>query len=379
MSFENLHLLPDDKFVERFLYNLSQIDSKAANRFIIKSDTGKFKFLKGNYAFGKPGSKEFLNFAGNLENYKNIYIHFFNEYLYRSIAEHTIKNVNWLIWGGDLYQRNDFKINIYEPHTKIFQNQVGKTSFKDKVDIRNIYRNLKKRVYVSAYEQKAFEKVSGVLTWMEPEFEYARMTIPSLSAKHIDFHYDVEFDQKLLLKINTSERIYRSGKIIALVGNSATATNNHIDAFDLIKYQINNDFRYIVPMSYGDTLYKEYVRDYLNLNKFDYSFIENYLSIVEYLELINACDIMLFNHLRPQGVGNILMAMLLNKPIFLNQKSVLYVLYKSKGYDVYSLDQLEDVHQIVKNFDPNNNFKLAKEFLSHENLLSQYSSIFLSK
>ncbi len=97
-----------------------------------------------------------------------------------------------------------------------------------------------------------------------------------------------------------------------LFGNSATATNNHIEAVDWLAGTDLGSRKVITPLSYGQDRYREMICGYAE-SRLGANFVPvvDYMSFGEYTELLSECGFMVINTLRPQGFGNILM-MLMN-------------------------------------------------------------------
>lgn len=93
------------------------------------------------------------------------------------------------------------------------------------------------------------------------------------------------------------------------MGNSATKTNCHIEIFNkLSKYDWIHELEIICPLSYGN---EEEYRDYVikvGYEKIGNKFkpITEYISLTKYIELLNSCDVGVFNNNRQQGGSTIL-------------------------------------------------------------------------
>jgi dTDP-N-acetylfucosamine:lipid II N-acetylfucosaminyltransferase len=94
-----------------------------------------------------------------------------------------------------------------------------------------------------------------------------------------------------------------------LIGNSATITNNHFDAFQLLKKYKPKGLRVYVPLSYGDSEYAEMVKKEGEiLFKDQFAPIEDFLSKGQFNQVLNDCGNIIMNQLRQQGLGTILVA-----------------------------------------------------------------------
>ena len=96
----------------------------------------------------------------------------------------------------------------------------------------------------------------------------------------------------------------RDNRII--VGNSATASNRHEDVFKLLKPLKDSRYEVFVPLSYGDSEYRDRV---LSLGNYylGHSFhpLLELLPFEDYEVFLSTCSVGIFNQPRQQGFGNI--------------------------------------------------------------------------
>lgn len=137
-----------------------------------------------------------------------------------------------------------------------------------------------------------------------------------------------------------------------LMGNSASWTNNHCDAFKLIRDQLDLGSRkVIVPLSYGDSDYRGKVIEVGEKILGDnFCPLIDFLPTEEYIKIIQSCSVVIMNHLRQQAMGNIIISTMLGAKVFLNSSSMLFKWLQDKGFvvgDVEYLD-LDPLPSIVK-------------------------------
>jgi len=131
-----------------------------------------------------------------------------------------------------------------------------------------------------------------------------------------------------------------------LIGNSATYTSNHLEAFELIsKLETSHSKRIIVPLSYGAAGIK-YVDHIAKIgNKlFGDRFIgmREFLKPEEYVENLVSCGFVILNHIRQQAVGNVVIMLYLGARLFLREENPVYLALKNSGVFVNSIQELED-------------------------------------
>jgi len=129
-----------------------------------------------------------------------------------------------------------------------------------------------------------------------------------------------------------------------LLGNSASITNNHLDAFERLKKVITTESKIIVPLSYGDEKYRDVIikkgKDY-----FGESFcpITKLLPLSEYSKIISSCQLVVMAHKRQQALGNICSAMYKGARVLLDEENPIYQFFISRGAIVNSLHDLANM------------------------------------
>ena len=139
------------------------------------------------------------------------------------------------------------------------------------------------------------------------------------------FYYTAE-------QLNFSNLEYQSININRLwLGNSATDTNNHLDALDYLK-SIQWQGEIVVPLSYGSAEYREKIIEY-GVKNFGEKFIPlvDFIPLEQYHQLMNSCGIVWMNHIRQQAAGNILTAIYMGKVVIMNHNNNLYKTLKEWG------------------------------------------------
>ena len=140
---------------------------------------------------------------------------------------------------------------------------------------------------------------------------------------------------------------YQSGLPIngnsILLGNSATATNNHYDVLQIVdKLNLSNEKIYI-PLSYGEKGYKERLRNYIlkeSHHENKVTLLEDYLTLTEYNQILSQCPNVFMGHIRQQALGNIISLIYMGAKLFFFKESIVYQYLINKGLVVYSFDQL---------------------------------------
>lgn len=127
-----------------------------------------------------------------------------------------------------------------------------------------------------------------------------------------------------------------------LVGNSATSSNNHVEAFELLRRCLPASSRLVVPLSYGNREYGNRVatlgRDWFG-DRLD-TLIE-WMPLEAYNRCLGSCGFVLMNHCRQQAAGNIGAALYKGATVYLRPDNPLFSFYQRLGAHVRSTIDLE--------------------------------------
>lgn len=358
----NLHIVPDSKFSSTFYDNLLEGGLEQNNKVIVRTPYPKLTYIPQKIPFGKLYSNHFDALVGDTREYDKVFIHQLSPLMYRWIARHSFRELNWMTWGTDLYSLPFVRYNFYEPLTLVYKQ-------KRKFQSGLLYL-LKVYLTNMPFRTIAYSKIDHVLTWMESEFEFAKDHIPSLKATHQFFFYENQLPYQALDKI---EEVNRSRDVLKIVvGNSGTPTNNHLDAIRTISDSgIRADL--YIPVSYGEKDYVEYLKKNVSFYKGGtIEFVDRYMAFEEYIRFLASTDALVMNHIRPQGYGNIFMMMYLGKPVFLNDKNISLPDLRLAGMRWCSINEIYQ----LKTVQALPNKEKVNDLLSHEKLVSGYRKLF---
>lgn len=124
------------------------------------------------------------------------------------------------------------------------------------------------------------------------------------------------------------------------LGNSASATNNHLDAFPLLRSSNEDSRKVIVPLSYGDSAYRDVVlaagQECVGSR---FSPISDFVTPAEYRRLLRSCGHVVMNHRRQQAWGNIIAALWRGSRVYLND-TVVYRGLRRFGFDALLIEEV---------------------------------------
>lgn len=356
-------LLPDDKFSDAAYQNFERASPGVCTYYVpAKKNGDKLNYIK---TFTPKFISIYDIISGSIIReliaYDLIIMHAlsdFNIQVLSKICKHA--NRPKIIWIGMGYDYYDLIYNKtsdqYLSDTSLLATNLGKktqTNLNQKLlgQIKNLIKKI-------ALRPNSKKEVLNYIDYFSPVLpsEYKKFKDKyNIRAKYIRWNYGV--NSKLYEDLN-GEPLDRSKNNI-LLGNSATLTNNHIEALNLFS-NINFDLDKVVcPLSYGDNAYKEYIENYGNQifgNKFQP--LTEFVSLEQYLKIIHDCPIVIMNHIRQQAGGNISSMMYKGATIFLNKENPFYNFYHDQGVTIFTIDELEKNPELI-------NYRLDDDEILH--------------
>lgn len=358
----NLHIAPDNTFTSKFYENLQELGLADKNKIIIRSNEKKLKSIRHDLSFAPLYSSRFDALAGNTLQYEKVFIHYFTPLMYRWVARNEFRELNWMVWGGDLYNLPSLDKLCYEPLT--FEKFVkGNRSFQSKLyDLKILFTQ-------NPYSKKAYSRVNNILTWMKEEYKFAIGHLP-VEAQHKFFFYENQVPYHQLDGL--AKPAGNSDRTVFIVGNSGSPTNNHLDAIQFLEdNRVNADL--IIPVSYGDPHYISFLKKESKFSFGDVKFLERFMPFEEYLNVLASSDGLIMNTLRPQGYGNILMMMYLGKPVYFNAGNISLPDLDRAGL---RWEPIEAIRSAGPSKPAVANDEAVIRFLSHDRLIKEYRSLF---
>lgn len=311
-----LHVIDDEKFIPfcEETFNLQGIENKYAS-------SGDF-------------SKVLIS------SFDIIILHYLNREKAAVLNKKEIKTpIIWFFWGGDGFLLGRFSAKFLQPKTKFL---FLKLAFK-----RNIIEGIK------AVRKLSFPILSDFLSYNKEiikAFKKIDIIVPVMPGDYILLKqkYEIKADMfhlnYVIPSINKAvkERGLQVDNI--LLGNSASYSNNHIEAINLLSKLSLGECKVIIPLSYGDEQYADYINRYADklLNNRSLC-LREFIPINEYMQIMEKCSIVIMNHERQQALGNIAPLLAQGSHIYLNEKSSLYNFLKEKGFYISKINEIKNL------------------------------------
>lgn len=340
-----VHIASDEKFINS-AYEQFKLLPGINNRFIIIVDNENEPFrhisFKENVTVINKSLPGLKATARSLRDAELVCFHGLN--YYSSVLLNSLpksKKVLWIVFGTEFYN-NPLVYNqklVMGPLT--YRNYVVRSGAisslaRLKRPLRGLYYRLVKRTRIPFGEiRMAMKRANYCAVLFKEEYDKIKQTI-NFRAQFVRFsYYPIE---NMVSDLNAS--IWGSD---ILLGNSASYTNNHLEAFNYLSQFSLKGRKVIVPLSYGDSHYrKEIISEGKRLLGEHFSPLVEFLPLHEYNDYLKRCNVIIMNHYRQQAVGNVLVTIWLGAKVFLDRRNSLFHYLTRIGVHVYVVpDALE--------------------------------------
>lgn len=344
-----VHLIIDS-YVRFSLQNLIG-ENKGHKIFIVKENT--------YYDIQKNEISDKLLWK-HLKEAEVIFAHFMNEYI-ASIINNLgeSKKIVWFCWGQDLYDLGRFRNDFLQEKTRKAYYKTGLTNF-------NQFKNILRKSLGKFNDY--FPPNKTVLTAIRK----AHIVVPVVQGDYdnLKAKYQIEAE---VFNINYINNVFfKQPKIDStkprkniLLGNSASFTNNHIEAIDLLSKFNLKDIKVYIPLTYGKEKYAQLIKRYASEKLHSHAqIIEDRLPLDDYMNIFSNCRSVIMNHCRQQAMGNIFLAFWFETSLFLNPEANHFEDLRQKGFKILNIsnfnpdlelsyqDKLQNKELLIKWFGP---------------------------
>jgi hypothetical protein len=364
----NLHIVPDDKYISRFVERVELVGLSGNNNFVVKSPP-PYKYISRPLNGARIGTDAFKKIIDGSDRYEQIFIHFMDEDAIDVVAERTSSKVNWLAWGADIYESLYASFEVLDDSTKAML-QVSNRSRLN----RFVYKSAEKILKYSKF-RSAYSKVQTMGNWIRAEYEFALKHLPGLNARHQMFFYDVDISfERLHSKIQGAAR---NRNVRVVLGQSTMPAGNHIGALEILAKK-SSIGEVIIPASYGDAVYGDRLEKEVANRKFPFAinFLKTYQSFENYIAFLNSVDVIILNSTRPAGLGNFWIGVFLGKAVFLRKENLAFQMLRDLGLKFFSLDEWHDAPPSLTADEAEGNRQICLGFFAEEKINGIYSNFF---
>jgi dTDP-N-acetylfucosamine:lipid II N-acetylfucosaminyltransferase len=337
------HFVEDEKFID-LAYESFEAVAPGVNYFFVPGRDRPLRYIKRTPVSFVP-TLSFRNpfFFRYLRSYSFVVLHSvtgFNAHLL-AYAPKGIKFI-WIGHGYDYYDMICDQSELLLERTKRIASKFRGNKRNHHVwgQAKDIGRRL---LLKSLAGPELVSKVQFFAPVLFAEYEMIRRRFGDKVAPYIDWNYG----ELSLFKDEEGKESSLKGTSI-LVGNSATVTNNHIDALEQLAAVGIGGRTIICPLSYGDKGYAEYVED-AGRSLFGNRFfaLRSFLPYEEYVSLISQCSFVVMNHLRQQALSNINAMLFKGGRVFLNSRSPQFRYYREAGVKLHSTEDITSTPELL--------------------------------
>lgn len=277
--------------------------------------------------------------------------------------------VAWVIWGSEFYE------HVYNGNQELFGGLTRRYLNRDPIArlrnrLRPLYWNLCGR---SRRRRQVLRRLSYVVTQLPAEYDLLkRKAGEPLPCDHVEVPV---IQLRDLIGSGSAQRPLAGSNI--QVGNSADPTNNHLEVFEILGRCDMTGRKVMVPLSYGKPDYRRYIVEEGRRRLGDFfAPITDFLPLDSYLASVDSCSIVIMNHFRQQGLGNIIAALWRGARVYLGP-STTYTTYRDWGLSVFPLEEsfsLPDVSIAEIDRNATRNRKILQKHMGAEVVRSRVSA-----
>ena len=179
--------------------------------------------------------------------------------------------------------------------------------------------------------RKSFlQRIEAICHWNRFDVTFLN-EIYEVKLRQLPFVYGAGLNSVQIIDKVSSEK----SPLIIWLGNSDTAANNHLDAFDILETLKDENIEIICPLNYGNIQYANNIAvEGKRIFGDKFKPLLNYIPRDEYYDLMDTVDIAYMAHRRGQAAGNIIAFIKKGVRIVMNDESSIYKLFKDYGISI---------------------------------------------
>lgn len=342
-----LHIGPDSRFLQ-FAANLFEAVAPGANEYVITGVSDQaamhYPIPYGTVHVVAPSRKGVLAMLTRRSECDLIVAHSMTSYAAAAFARASKQTVTvWSGWGYDYYATDTGESReLLGPQTRELADRLRPPQTARLSLLRHPGRAAWEG-WMRGLIRKAAARAdyfSAPVPTDEPVF---RSRFPKFRGQYSQLNY-ANLEETFATAHTAGQE--RAG---VLVGNSATPSNNHLEAFDLLADRDLGGRRIIVPLSYGDAAYRHAIIE-RGRRLFRNAFVPliEPMPLNEYNELVASCDIVIMNQRRQQALGNIGTALYAGATVFLDEANPVYAFLYEKGAMVRPTSELRSAGTMAR-------------------------------
>lgn len=329
-----LHVVKDDKFNTHIKISFNANES-ISSEYIYYCWRKQLRYLdKEEDVSLYYESKDFIRRLQK-DDYDVLYLHSLHFSIMRFLKYvPSDKIVIWWAWGSDIYDgqllglRSYVHIETLKPITKRVVN--GGVS---KRRLKYFLTKMLFSVPFAYYRRQALKRID----YFQPVIDIDYDLMKQFTTLRAQEYYPVNWSNFYTGTENCEEKDPKGN---VLLGNSASPSNNHLDAWEGVKEFIPEDKLVILPLSYGAMDYARKVKATMKDDRHSFRFLDSFLPFEEYSALIQHCSYAVYGSIRQHAMGNIYNALRSGLKVFLFKDSYIYQYLVQRGFVVFAIDDV---------------------------------------
>jgi dTDP-N-acetylfucosamine:lipid II N-acetylfucosaminyltransferase len=380
MTKKLLHLAKDEKFLDAAIA-LFEAVAPGQNTFAIRLDAGseKPRFVRSDLVTCfSENSLALPKLKAELGAYSAVVLHGMDSFAKQLVAVAPgSTRFLWLSWGFDIYNQFPiFRKGMFQPQTRRIVRELSRNPVTS--ELRTAVKSSLFRLGLpcsSAVSEslRTIRRMWGCASVLPDEWA----TVRQLGFNGQFFRFNYAWLEQLFPAATPYLRA--SGPNI-LVGNSSTASNNHVDTFHLLRRHGWSGQKIVVPLSYGSAAYKQHVlRKGREIFGDAFTPLQEFMPLEAYNRILENCGTVVMNQRRQQAVGNIIASLHMGARVFLNEYNPCHTFFSRAGTHLFSLqrdaDRLSHTQEVLPDAVVEHNRACLRTEYSHAISLERASFI----
>jgi len=341
--------MQDEKFIDSFIkqYSITHVDSEIYYYIYLSNTKNQLQHVNSkNVELIRLNVRTLTRILRKHNSIKHIYFHNFPKNMV-SICRHIPRKIKiyWIFYGIEIFQNVLYTKILDESSESIYASIFKRKSFLKILPKQIVKILLKIREKIRIFKlKKILPRINFFCHWNKYDYESVKEMFPTFNAQFIFFGYNHSFSMfQIPTKVNdpSSSSESTTGKNLIMLGHGASVSLNHLTILEYLKHFENQSFMIICPVSYGDMKYKEYLINYSRMNNIDnLTFLEEFVSFQDYVNIISNVDVFVMNNIRTQGGSNISLALKLGKKVYMHPQNPHYKYFIELGFVIFSTFEL---------------------------------------
>ena len=319
MKYLHILLHNETKFNKKLfeMLNSKELGFDSSEQFFLtpyKNVYDSLSAYEGNITFSSENKVKMINHFGKKADW--IFIHALNlkKYEVIQIKKSIAKKIIWREWGHDILEKPD-----------------GKNSLK------NVARHMLDKSYV-----KKINQFYAIGTGFRYDDILIKKRYGNMKTFLLNYSYQKGLEE---LYKKALEKKSNHGLLRVMVAHSGSPIMHHIEILEALRHLSEEPIQIVLILSYGDAEYISKVKSYAvqHFKKEQLDIIENFLSMEEYLALLNSVDIAAFDQVGSAALGNLTPLLYFNKKFVFNKNGLLKQIFDMESLPYLTTDQLQNI------------------------------------